>query len=322
MPLGAFFLPTFTPNPTSRIFSPLLSLAELAKRSRKGSSRSSLIRGRSEFAFLRYYLPGYHCSKQKTATRELTPPRQLEHKHKSHLYLTQAIRLYTKERTETMRRLISTLLRRPRRPPSPPNLSTTTRTTTTTLPKPRRRHLSSSPNPQPPQPQPTSSASSERASKILSRLPPSLQKYTHRLRTAPLSHILAFLVLHELTAIVPLVSLFALFHYTTLSSPALGVVERYLSGYIAEGAARFERYFKRRGWFGFSSSPSSSSQDEGGEVGKKGEKYRVVVEVAVAYAITKALLPLRIVGSLWATPWFAGVMGRVRRVLINLRRGK
>ena len=32
---------------------------------------------------------------------------------------------------------------------------------------------------------------------------------------------------------------------------------------------------------------------------------RVVVEVATAYAITKALLPLRLVLSVWATPAFA-----------------
>lgn len=46
---------------------------------------------------------------------------------------------------------------------------------------------------------------------------------------------------------------------------------------------------------------------------------RVVVEFATAYAITKALLPVRLVGSVWATPWFArwtilpvmGVLGRV-----------
>jgi hypothetical protein len=47
-------------------------------------------------------------------------------------------------------------------------------------------------------------------------------------------------------------------------------------------------------------------------------KYRVLVEVGLAYALTKVLLPVRIVGSVWATPWFAGVLGRLRRVV---RRG-
>jgi len=34
---------------------------------------------------------------------------------------------------------------------------------------------------------------------------------------------------------------------------------------------------------------------------------RIVVEFATAYAITKALLPLRLILSVWATPWFARI---------------
>jgi hypothetical protein len=44
-------------------------------------------------------------------------------------------------------------------------------------------------------------------------------------------------------------------------------------------------------------------------------KYRVVVEVALAYALTKVLLPVRIVASVWATPWFAGVLLRLRSLV-------
>lgn len=33
-----------------------------------------------------------------------------------------------------------------------------------------------------------------------------------------------------------------------------------------------------------------------------------MVEFATAYAVTKALLPVRLVGSVWATPWFARVV--------------
>jgi hypothetical protein len=47
------------------------------------------------------------------------------------------------------------------------------------------------------------------------------------------------------------------------------------------------------------------------------QKYRIVVEVALAYAITKALLPIRILGSVWATPWFAGVLVRLRSSLTS-----
>lgn len=36
---------------------------------------------------------------------------------------------------------------------------------------------------------------------------------------------------------------------------------------------------------------------------------RILVEVATAYAITKVLLPVRIVVSVWAAPWFAKMSG-------------
>lgn len=46
---------------------------------------------------------------------------------------------------------------------------------------------------------------------------------------------------------------------------------------------------------------------------------RVVVELATAYAVTKALLPLRLILSIWGTPWFATwtvlpVTGRLSRM--------
>lgn len=48
---------------------------------------------------------------------------------------------------------------------------------------------------------------------------------------------------------------------------------------------------------------------------------RLVVEFATAYAITKALLPVRIAASVWATPWFAksilGPLGKGAGVLLG-----
>lgn len=38
-------------------------------------------------------------------------------------------------------------------------------------------------------------------------------------------------------------------------------------------------------------------------VGEEGS--RILIEVAMAYAVTKVLLPVRILVSVWATPWFA-----------------
>lgn len=202
----------------------------------------------------------------------------------------------------------------------------------------RRLNSTKPPSPTPP----TSSAEAaaaaaskqqSRADRILSRLPRSMQGYAGRLRSAPLSHVVAFLVLHEVTAVVPLLGLFGLFHYGGASAAPMGYMMEHYGDYVRDGTARFERYFTRKGWFGFGGDDEGEGAAAAAKgIGGEGEaengndvvmsrwegsdgKYRIVVEVALAYAITKALLPARIVFSLWATPWFAGLMGRVRRAL-------
>ena len=70
---------------------------------------------------------------------------------------------------------------------------------------------------------------------------------------------------------------------------------------VKDGVEKFARYFKRKGWFG-----EDRTDDEGHAEWKLSEGgVKIVVEVATAYAVTKALLPLRLVLSVWATPWFA-----------------
>lgn len=155
-----------------------------------------------------------------------------------------------------------------------------------------------------------------------------MQKYTRALRSAPLSHVVSFLILHEMTAVVPLLGLFGLFHYTD-KVPVDYVTEHY-GGYVREGARRFEKYFRRKGWFGFGEGEDNADAGAGATVAASAEasedavrdrwmsgdtKYKVVVEIALAYAITKALLPVRIVASVWATPWFAGVLGGLQRLV-------
>lgn len=129
---------------------------------------------------------------------------------------------------------------------------------------------------------------------------------------------------------MPLVGLAGLFHYTQWL-PA-GFVE---GRWVKEGMERFGRYFGRKGWFGFSregNEVGKTGQEMQGEVGERNtqdgmvegaEKRwhvseaggRILVEVATAYAITKVLLPVRILVSVWGTPWFArAVFGRVKRV--------
>ncbi|KAK4169080.1 hypothetical protein QBC43DRAFT_284338 [Cladorrhinum sp. PSN259] len=156
---------------------------------------------------------------------------------------------------------------------------------------------------------PPDSTSLSRADRILSRLPGPLQKYATRLRGAPGTHVIAFLLLHEITAIVPVFALFGLFHYTEY------VPIQNFGTDVKEGAARMIRYLEKKGWL----KPSDGGVVEGAhEVAEKWESYKdytVLVEFAAAYAVTKVLLPVRIAVSLWATPWFARVLGGVQRLL-------
>lgn len=161
-------------------------------------------------------------------------------------------------------------------------------------------------------------------------LPAYLQRYTTGLRDAPMSHIVSFLVLHEITAIVPLVGLFGLFHYTDYVP--LGYLMDHYGSYVREGLKKFERYFKRKGWFGFGQDGDDASESLDGNdnddkaVLDKWEtsspKYRILVEVALAHTIVKVLLPARILLSVWATPWAAGLFARLRNLVARSSKAK
>ncbi|KAK2782817.1 hypothetical protein FQN53_009583 [Emmonsiellopsis sp. PD_33] len=208
------------------------------------------------------------------------------------------------------------------RPPLPPStplrpiLHTRIRTRIS-----RPRHLST--NPPPPPPNPSRTRTRARLESFNARLPRFLKPYTTPLLNAPVTHITSFLILHEITAIVPLFGLAGLFHYAGWI-PALGSGD----GAVDEGVRRFGRWLRRKGWVGAEAEGEAEREVEEGVIAA-GEGGRVVVgrdrdtadngvrlilEFATAYAITKALLPVRIVLSVWATPWFArGVLGPVGR---------
>lgn len=85
----------------------------------------------------------------------------------------------------------------------------------------------------------------------------------------------------------------------------------------------FGNYFRRKGWIDAEDAAEAKSLAQEGRaedvekaqkkgllnVGKwwsRGEGgTRVVIEFATAYAIVKALMPIRIVISIWGAPWFA-----------------
>ena len=76
-----------------------------------------------------------------------------------------------------------------------------------------------------------------------------------------------------------------------------------------EGVERFGKYFKRKGWVRGDEAKEAEfevemrTRDHAWSIGEGG--VRLIVEFATAYTITKILLPIRLVASVWATPWFA-----------------
>ncbi|EZF35781.1 hypothetical protein H109_03391 [Trichophyton interdigitale MR816] len=155
------------------------------------------------------------------------------------------------------------------------------------------------------------------------RLPKFLRSYTTPLFNAPVTHITSFLILHELTAIIPLFGLAGVFHYGGWL-PSLGNSDG--TSPVDEGVRKFGKWLRKRGWV--QDAEDMSPMERGaiqGEVraseltAKDRQGLRLILEFATAYAITKALLPVRIAWSVWATPWFARtVLGPVGRAIGKL----
>ncbi|OOQ85596.1 hypothetical protein PEBR_25360 [Penicillium brasilianum] len=170
-------------------------------------------------------------------------------------------------------------------------------------PRLTRRNLSTPPNP-PRAPKDSQS----RLHRFNDRLPRFLRTYTTPLLGAPVTHVTSFLVLHEITAILPLFGLVAAFHYGAWMPDLSSDSESGKSNAFDEGAKRFGRWLRKKGWVEESDvSAVAEHEVTGAAHGAQKEQagVRLVLEFATAYAITKALLPLRIAASVWATPWFA-----------------
>jgi len=171
-----------------------------------------------------------------------------------------------------------------------------------------------------------------RIDRLISRTPKFLRPTVSGLRNAPVTHVTAFLLLHELTAVIPLFALAGTFHYY-----------RWLPPFFAEGdwilgfVEKFGRYAKRKGWIAEGEKAEVERMAREGEVSRVEGSARMgkwwdtgeggmrwVVEFATAYAVTKALLPIRLVLSVWGAPWFArwAVVPASNAVKRLWRRGK
>ncbi|KAK5166463.1 uncharacterized protein LTR77_008006 [Saxophila tyrrhenica] len=146
-----------------------------------------------------------------------------------------------------------------------------------------------------------------RLTRLESRLPKFLVPWLRPITRAPISHVTAFLLLHELTAIVPVVGLVAFFHCSNWLPPYISEGK-----WVQEATEKAGKYLRRNGWL-----KQESKRDKW--FGRGEGSVRLLVEIGTAWAITKALLPVRLVLSVWATPWFARwtvlpVMGWVGRL--------
>ena len=116
-----------------------------------------------------------------------------------------------------------------------------------------------------------------RIQRLTQKLPNFLQRYTSPLINAPLTHISAFLLLHELTAVVPLFGLAATFHYT-----------QWLPTYFSEGkifsenVKKFGNYARKMGWLGH----EKTRRFRWWSTGEKGTK--LVVEYVHTFGVVRS----------------------------------
>lgn len=99
----------------------------------------------------------------------------------------------------------------------------------------------------------------QRFVRMNARLPRYLQRYTTPLFDAPVTHVSAFLILHELTAVVPLFALAGLFHYTNWLPASIAEWKG-----IAEGVEKFSKYARRKGWISASERAEIESVEDHG----------------------------------------------------------
>ncbi|KAI9502084.1 hypothetical protein BX070DRAFT_180059, partial [Coemansia spiralis] len=106
------------------------------------------------------------------------------------------------------------------------------------------------------------------------------RKQLSEFRNRPASHVTAFALLHELTAVLPMVGVYYALDYF---EPAIPFPES-----VLEDGNRYIN--KLRGYIGWEKLDKDSP---------------VLLHLATSYGIVKAAAPARVAASLALTPWFA-----------------
>ncbi|KAF8891787.1 hypothetical protein BD779DRAFT_1513135 [Infundibulicybe gibba] len=150
-----------------------------------------------------------------------------------------------------------------------------------------------------------------------------------RTRTPLPSLILSFGILHEITAVVPLVATFyaarmsglgtwAVARVATQPSPDDHWVHARLRTWVDDGDAWAARVGARYGIFGYDSSPDAAAKTTSAPTPSAD-----IANAVFAYGATKALMPARLAVSVYFAPAFSrGVVEPLRRALLRVfRRG-
>ncbi|KAI9592521.1 hypothetical protein BDF19DRAFT_451424 [Syncephalis fuscata] len=138
------------------------------------------------------------------------------------------------------------------------------------------------------------------------------RRYTNQFRNAPATHITSFAILHEITAIVPIPIIYYALDTADIKLPvpdsALHEGERFARRLVARygwGTAPEDIDIEATTTADMSSSTDTNTVESDHSV--VGATSKVFVNLAIAYAVVKALMPVRIAACVALTPWFARV---------------
>ena len=109
--------------------------------------------------------------------------------------------------------------------------------------------------------------------RIHAKVPSFLRPYTAKLVNAPVTHLTSFLILHEITAILPICGLAAVFHSTDWVPASLRESE-----WVTRGVGKFGNWFKKKGWLDEKEATTESGIFDGVVNVSRENRFRIVLE--------------------------------------------
>ena len=109
--------------------------------------------------------------------------------------------------------------------------------------------------------------------RIHAKVPSFLHPYAAKLVNAPVTHLTSFLILHEITAVVPLFGLAAVFHFSDWIPTSLRQSE-----WVTDGIGKYGHWFRRRGWLDKSGEDTEIGTSSSTGVFDRESRFRMVLE--------------------------------------------